>query len=338
MPERDTSDDEERTRPFWSGTLSFGLVSIPVDLVPAQRTSHAALRQLDADGTPLARRYYCPSDEAEVEPDQIVRGYELDDGDVVVVTDEELEALAPEKSREIDLRLFVDKDSIDPLYFERSYFLAPGANSGKAYRLLTAVMEGSRRAGIATFVMRDKEYLVAIFADAGLLHAETMRFHDEVRSTGDVGLPRPTRVDAKALERVRSVVRGLAEDDWDPSALEDPHEAVLELAQKKLARNKDVVQSRGAPQREGGHVVDLMEVLRASLAQNDMAAKNSRVAKSGTAAKKGAAAENTKPRGGTRPGAGAKNASSTRRASASRPAATRARTKPKKKSAARRRV
>ena len=78
MPEQDTSDAEERARPFWSGTLSFGLVSIPVDLVPAQRTSHATLRQLDADGTPLARRYYCPSDETEVEPDHIVRGYELD--------------------------------------------------------------------------------------------------------------------------------------------------------------------------------------------------------------------------------------------------------------------
>jgi DNA end-binding protein Ku len=333
VPESDTSDDEVRARPFWSGVLSFGLVSIPVDLVPAQRTSHAALRQLDADGTPLARRYYCPSDEAEVEADHIVRGYALDDGDVVVVTDEELEALAPEKSREIDLRLFVDRDSIDPLYFERSYFLAPGASSGKAYRLLTAVMEGSRRAGIATFVMRDKEYLVAIFADGGLLHAETMRFHDEVRSTGDVGLPRPTRVEPKALERMRRAVQGLAEDGWDPSALEDPHEPIRKLAARKLAKRKDVVQSQGAPEREGGHVVDLMEVLRASLAQNDMAAKSSR-AKSGTAAKRGA----SKSQSGTRAKASKKQAASrSSRASESRPAATRAPAK-RKKSAARRRA
>lgn len=289
MPEPDTSDDE-RGRPFWSGTISFGLVSIPVDLVPAQRTSHAPLRQLDADGTLLARRYYCPSDEAEVEPEHIVRGYELDDGDVVVVTDEELEALAPEKSREIDLRLFVDRDTIDPLYFERSYFLAPGANSGKAYRLLTAVMESSHRAGIATFVMRDKEYLVAIFADSGLLHAETMRFHDEVRSTRDVGLPRPARVETQALERMRRAVRGLAANDWDPSAFGDPHEAIRKLAKRKLARHKDVVQAQGASGQEAGHVIDLMEVLQKSLAQNDMAAKGRKVAKTG--------------RGGSRSGAG----------------------------------
>lgn len=316
MPERDTTDDEQHGRPFWSGTLSFGLVSIPVDLVPAQRTSHAALRQLDADGTPLARRYYCPSDDEEVEPEHVVRGYQLDDGDIVVVTDEELEALAPEKSREIDLRLFVDRDSIDPLYFERSYFLAPGANSGKAYRLLTAVMERSRRAGIATFVMRDKEYLVAIFADGGLLHAETMRFHDEVRSTRDVGSPRPTRVEAKALERMRRAVHGLAEETWDPSELQDPHEPVRKLAERKLAKLQDVVQSQGAPERESGHVVDLMEVLRASLAQNDMVAKSGRAR-------------------GSRPAGKKKAKSSARRASTSRPAATRA--KPKKKSAARRR-
>jgi DNA end-binding protein Ku len=317
VPEPETTDDE-RARPFWSGTLSFGLVSIPVDLVPAQRTSHATLRQLDTDGTPLARRYFCPGDGSEVEPDHIVRGYELDSGEVVVVTDEELEALAPEKSREIDLRLFVDRDSIDPLYFERSYFLAPGASSGKAYRLLTAVMEESRRAGIATFVMRDKEYLVAIFAEAGLLHAETMRFHDEVRSTSDVGLPSPGRVDAKAVERMRRAVQGLAEDDWDPSALEDPHDAIRKLAERKLAKNEDVVQSHGTPDRDGGqggHVVDLMEVLRRSLAENDMAAKRSPTSR-----------------------AASKKTSKKKPKTASRPRPARARKKASRKSAARRRT
>ena len=341
MPEPDTSDDEQRGRPFWSGMLSFGLVSIPVDLVPAQRTSQASLRQLDADGTPLARRYYCPSDEAEVEPDHIVRGYELDAGHVVDLTAAELEALAPEKSREIDLRLFVDRDGIDPLYFERSYFLAPGASSGKAYRLLTAVMESSRRAGIATFVMRDKEYLVAIFADGGLLHAETMRFHDEVRSTSDVGLPRPTRVESKALERMRRAVMGLAEDGWDPSALEDPHEPIRKLAERKLAKRQDVVQSHGAPERESGHVVDLMEVLRASLAQNDMAAKSGKATTSGapakkTAAKRTAAKKGTPKSRATRAGGKKKATSSARRTSTSRRAAPRARAKSSKTAARRR--
>lgn len=324
MPEQDPAGDAQ-ARPFWSGTLSFGLVAIPVDLVPAQRASHAGLRMLDADGTPLARRYHCPADESEVGPEHIARGYELEDGHVVVVTDAELEALAPEKSREIDLRLFVDRDSIDPLYFERSYFLAPGQNAGKAYRLLTAVMEQSRRAGIATFVMRDKEYLVAIFAESGLLRAQTLRFHDEVRSSRDVGLPRPARVDAKALERMRRAVSGLAADEWDPSELGDPHQAVKKLAERKLARKKDVVVSRGTPEREASHVVDLMEVLRRSLAENDMATKARHPA--GTRARAGKASKASKKKAGAR----------ARSAAARKPRGSRApRANPSKRSAARR--
>jgi DNA end-binding protein Ku len=250
--------------------LSFGLVSIPVDLLPAHRTSRGALRMLDADGTPLARRYYCPADEQEIEADHIVRGFELDSGKVVVVTDAELEALAPKKSREIDLRLFVDRDSIDPLYFERSYFLAPGAASGKAYRLLGAVMERSRRAGIATFVMRDKEYLVAIFAEGGLLRAETLRFHDAVRSTRAVGLPKLARVDAAAAKRATRAVAALTEKKWNPSELTDPHAAIRELAERKYKQKKDIVKADSSSTEAGGPIIDLMEVLRQSLAENDL--------------------------------------------------------------------
>ncbi len=279
MPERDETDnaDEGRGRAFWSGTLSFGLVSIPVELLPAHRGSRASLRMIDADGTPLARRYHCPADEQAVDPDHIARGYELDNGKIVVVTDEELEALAPKKSREIDLRRFVDRDSISPLYFQRSYFLAPGAGSGKAYRLLGAVMERSRRAGIATFVMRDKEYLVAIFAEAGLLRAETLRFHDEVRSPRDVGLPKAPSVGAKTLERLKRAVAALEAKKWDPAKIVDPHEAIRALAERKLEQDKDVISSQGAPVAQvEGQVVDLFEVLRQSLAQNDLAAKRPR--------------------------------------------------------------
>jgi DNA end-binding protein Ku len=231
---------------------------------------------LDSDGTPLARRYYCPADEKEVDADHLVRGYELDDGTLVVVTDEELEALAPKKSREIDLRRFVDRDSIDPLYFERSYFLAPGKGSGKAYRLLSAVMERSRRAGIATFVMREKEYLVAIFAEGGLLRGETLRFADQVRSTRQVGLPKPARVDSAAVKRMSRAVGALAKKSWNPSELHEPHQAIAQLAERKYKQGQDVTRSRAAARDEGGDVIDLMQVLRASLAQNDLAAKTGR--------------------------------------------------------------
>lgn len=275
MPDTETRE-ETRARSFWSGTLSFGLVSIPVDLLPAQRSAEGALRLLDADGTPLVRRYFCPAEEKQLSPDELVHGYELGKGKVVVVTDEELEALAPKKSREIDLRRFVDQDSIDPLYFERSYFLVPGSESNKAYRLLCTVMERSRRAGVASFVMREKEYLIAIFAEGGLLRAETLRFADEVRSTGDVKLPRRVSPDPRTLDKVRRAVAGLEQKKLKLSELSDPHEPLRKLAQQKYRSKRDVVRATESRAESGGEVIDLMEVLRRSLEESGLSKKTSK--------------------------------------------------------------
>lgn len=273
MPENTNEELEEGGgRAFWSGTLSFGLVSVPVDLLPAHTSARASLRMLDADGTPLARRYHCPADDEEVDAEDLVRGRD-EGGQVVVVTDAELEALAPKKSREIDLRRFVDRDSIDPAFFERSYFLAPGKGSGKAYRLLATVMERSRRAGIATFVMREKEYLIAIFAEGGLLRGETLRFADQLRTVRSVGLPKPVRVEAAAMKRMSRAVSALAQKSWDPGALIDPHEAIRELAERKYEKGKDVIRQGASAREEAEPILDLMQVLRESLAQNDLSAK-----------------------------------------------------------------
>jgi DNA end-binding protein Ku len=273
VPESDVVE-EERVRSFWSGTLSFGLVSIPVTLLPAQRSTRGALRLVDAEGTPLARRYYSPENEKEIDTDQLVRGQEIKNK-VVVVTDEELAALAPKKSREIELVQFVDRDELDPIYFDRSYFLAPGRGAGKAYRLLSSVMERSRRAGIATFVMREKEYLVAIFAEGGLLRAEILRFHDAVRTPRTVGLRGDKkRVSTAAKKKVARAVSALTKNKWKPSALPDPHAAIRKLAERKYKRGQDV--TRAAPTREANHdVVDILALLRESLAKNDLKAKAS---------------------------------------------------------------
>src|SRR5688500_12458203 len=155
------------------------------------------------DEAPVRRRYVCSKDGKALDADDIVRGYEIEKGKFVVVTDEELEAVEPRKSREIDLRLFVDEDDIDPIYFERAYFLVPTGGTNKAYRLLAEVMEKKKQAGIATFVMRAKEYLVAIIAENGILRAETLRFADEIRKPADVGLPKkakPAAADVKKFE------------------------------------------------------------------------------------------------------------------------------------------
>ncbi len=282
MPERNATRTDG-PRAFWSGLLSFGLVSIPVELVPAHTGGGSVLRMLDADGTPLARRYYCSSDEQEVSPDELIRGYELENGKVVVVTDEELEALAPKKSREIDLRLFVERDTIDPLYFERSYFLAPGKDSGKAYRLLAMVMERSGRAGIASFVMRDREYLVAIFAEAGLLRAQTLRFAGEVRSSAGIGLPKPVKLAPKQIETLCRSVKAMESKRWSHSGLTGGHDAIRELAEAKFKRKKDVVVSGESTAESGAQIIDLMEVLKKSLAESGLSAKRAKSRTASTA-------------------------------------------------------
>src|SRR5438094_4225364 len=136
----------------------------------------------------------------------MVRGFEFDKDKYVVVTDEELERLAPEQSRDIDLRKFAPLEDIPPLYFDRSYFLVPSEGSEKAYRLLSQAMEKEKLAGVATFVMRGKEYLVAIFPENGILRAETMRFPDEVRSPKEVGLPEEKKVPATTVKKCEKLI------------------------------------------------------------------------------------------------------------------------------------
>lgn len=260
---------EERAsvRPQWSGTLSFGLVSIPVDLYPANRAGGVSLRMLAPDGTPLRRRFICPEEDVEAQADELVRGYEWKPGRYVIVTDRELESLEPEKSRDIDLRLFVAQDSLDPIYFVRSYFLAPSGDSSKAYHLLTEVMQKSKRAGIATFVMREHEYLVAIMAEHGLLRAHALRFQSELRAPNGERAARtkPAPADVKRFER--SIAKH-ARTSFDLEQLHDEDaDQLRKLAERKARSGKDVVETEESEREEdqGADVIDLMQVLKQSL-------------------------------------------------------------------------
>src|SRR5437870_12912494 len=161
---------------------------------------------LGPDGQPLSRKYYSQKTGRDLDDEDMVRGYEIDKDKYVVVTDEELERLAPEQSRDIDLRRFVDLQSIPPLFFDRSYFLAPSEGSEKAYKLLSETMEKGELAGIATFVMRGKEYLVAIFPENGILRAETMRFADEIRSSKEIGLPEKKKLPAATVKKFEKLI------------------------------------------------------------------------------------------------------------------------------------
>jgi DNA end-binding protein Ku len=259
-------EEQSGARPFWSGTITFGLVSVPVDLYPGNRTNRASLRMLGPEGEPLARRYFSQKTGRALDNEQMVRGYEIDKDKYVVVTDEELERLAPDQSRDIDLRRFVELKSIPPLYFDRSYFLAPAEGSEKAYRLLSETMQKEKLAGIATFVMRGKEYLVAIFPENGILRAETMRFADELRSPKDIGLPEKKNVPAATVKKFERIIAKNSDKHLSLKDRKDEKTAqLLKLVEKKRKQHKDVVEVEVA-EREDGKVVDLMEVLKKSLA------------------------------------------------------------------------
>jgi DNA end-binding protein Ku len=268
VPDLDRLESPDPGATFWSGTISFGLVSVPVDLLAANRSRRVSLRMVSSKGKPLSRRYFTGRDEKELKWEQIVRGYEIEKDSFVVVTDEELDRLAPERTRDIDLRVFVPVDAIDPMYFDRAYYLVPSGSSTKAYRLLAKVMEETKRAGIATFVMRAKEYLVAILAENGILRAETLRFADELRTPEDVGLPTPRKPKPATVTKVETEIRKLAEERLDPDELVDRGaERMLKLARKKARARKDVVELEPEPEQEDESVgvIDLMERLQRSL-------------------------------------------------------------------------
>ncbi|WP_420128976.1 Ku protein [Longimicrobium sp.] len=268
MPEWDEDDggQEAVTRSFWSGTITFGLVSIPVALYAANRSQRVSLRMVSPEGTPLTRRYFTTRDDRELDSDDIVRGYEIEKDRFVIADDDELERLAPERTRDIDLRQFVDASEIDPMYFERAYYLTPNGQSTKAYRLLARVMEETGRAGIATFVMRTKEYLVAILAENGILRAETLRFADELRSAADIGLPEAVEPDAAAVKRMDREIGKQVEARLDTRELED-HSAdrLMKVVRQKVRSGDDVVHLDESEQERSSDVIDLMEILKRRL-------------------------------------------------------------------------
>ena len=251
--------------PFWSGTITFGLVTVPVNLYPAHRNEQLGLRMLAPDGTPVARRYWCEKDRREVGDEHLVRGFEVGPGRHVIVTDDELDRLAPQKSRDIELRRFVDAGKLDPVMFDRPYVLIPGAKNPKAYRLLAKVMERTNRAGIATFVMNGKERIVAILSEKGILRAETLRFADEIRSPKAVGLPTKRKADRAGIAEFEKAIAARAKQALAPEELRDPYAQKLRSLVAKRRRSRARVVERKDKAGAAGEPVDLLEVLRKSL-------------------------------------------------------------------------
>ena len=276
MPEK--HEDLLRRRAFWSGTVTFGLVSVPVALLPGNRARKVSLQMLAPDGTPLERRYVCPAEDRFVSREEIVRGYEVEKGSFVVVSDEELESLAPERSREIDLQRFVPREQISPFFFDRSYLLVPTGDTRKPYRLLAETMERTGRAGVATFVMRSREYLVAILAEEGILRAVTLRFREEIRSPDEAGLPETEAVSDADLSAMEEAIQEASVREIDEKDLADADaDRILALVEKKMQSGRDVIplpESAEEEEEETGKVIDLMEVLKRSMEEEGSSAES----------------------------------------------------------------
>jgi DNA end-binding protein Ku len=270
-------------RGLWAGSITFGLVTIPVELYAATRgAGGASLRMLASDGTPLVRRWACSAEQRLLEDDEVARGYEVEEGRYLLVTDEELAALSPRRSRDIELVRFVPRDAIDPAYFVRAYFVMPGQEQTKAYRLLAQTMEDGRRAAVASFVMRGKAAAVALFADRGVLRAATLRFGDELRSPE--GIATPVKAEAEEAERFRRAIAALSAATLEPRELaEDAGAELVARAREKLARGEDVLTPRVAaggadsaaaagegdesepPSAGRGELIDLFELIQQRL-------------------------------------------------------------------------
>jgi DNA end-binding protein Ku len=275
-------------RAIWKGSLNFGLVNVPVGVYPATQDKTIHFNQFEA-GTSDRIRYRKVNERTgnEVDGNDIVRGYDLGGGEYVILSDDELEAAEPEKSRLIEITDFVDLHEIDPVYFRSTYYLAPeGEAADKAYGLLRQVMRNTNKVAIGTMVMRNKEYPVAIRPDDDVLKLETMYFSDEIRSPGKELPEMPEAVDLsdRELSMAELLLESMA-NEWDPAKYHDTHrEKVEALIEDKRQGHEIVTGVHEAP--KATPVVDLMDVLSASI--NSARAARGEAAKSPTPLKKSA--------------------------------------------------
>lgn len=253
-------------RPIWTGSISFGLVNIPIKLYSATESHRVAFHEYEeGTGQRIRHKRVAEKSGREVPYEKIVKGFTLSKGKVVVLTDEELGAAEPHKSRTIDIEQFVELDEIDPIVWDASYYVGPdGEGAARAYALMRQAMEDRKRVAIGRFVMRTKEYLVCLRPFENALVMETMFFADEVRAIRDVpGVPKNAKVGGRELTMAGQLIDGLTHP-WNPDKFIDSYrERVMKLVAKK-SKGQEI--DLGAEEGEPAEVVDLMAALQATLA------------------------------------------------------------------------
>ncbi|HYG76344.1 MAG TPA: Ku protein [Planctomycetota bacterium] len=252
-------------RAMWSGAISFGLVNIPIKLFTAVSPKDIHFHQLhDEDGVRIQQKRVCPADGKEVPYEHIVKGYEISPGQYVRIEPKELEALDPKATNSIDIESFVKLTDVDPLYFERSYYLAPDKGAGKAYALLLKAMQETKAVAIAKTVIRTKQYIVLVRPLGHALSMSTLYYADEIVAQKDIeSIPENVAVNEKELAMAKQLVESLT-TKFQPDKYHDEYrERVLEMIQRKAEGQEIVTQPKEA---EAPRVVNLMEALEKSLA------------------------------------------------------------------------
>ena len=251
---------------IWSGTISFSLVAIPVQLVKAVEPGRVSFRLLHSkDYSPLARRMFCPKEEVLVPPDEIIRGYEIGPDRYILITDEELESVSPERSRTIEIVEFIDMQEVDPIYYDHPYYLVPTKGGEKAYGLLAEVMRRTNKAGLAKLVLGEREYLVAVKSTEGALALITLHYHDEILPHEGIE-PSEGKIEAEEQSRIeKSIKKMMAE--FNPGQYADRRrEKILDLLKKKV-KEQAQVEAPVAEEAEGEGPPDLIAALEESMRQ-----------------------------------------------------------------------
>jgi DNA end-binding protein Ku len=261
------------SRPVWKGHISFGLVNVPVHLYSAERRTSLSFKLIDSRNTARIRYERVNEETGEEVPwDSVVKGFEYEDGNYVLLSDDELKSASVELTRTIEIERFVDIEEIDPIYFDKPYFLVPGKGGEKGYVLLREAMKESGKAGIAHVVIRTRQYLAAMRPDNDAITLNLLRFHQEIRDMADYELPgsdlRKLKVSRKEVELAGKLIEGMA-GEWEPEEFHDEyHDAVMKLIQKKIEAGEfRPLEVEEEAEAEEPATINMMDVLKKSVAQ-----------------------------------------------------------------------
>ena len=255
-------------RAIWKGSISFGLVNIPIALYPATRREEFKFRLLrKSDLSPVSYKRVAEKDGKEVPWDQIVKGYEYEKGKYVVLKDEDFERVDLEATQTVDIQDFVDQEEIDPIFFYKPYYLEPQKGGDKAYALLRDALKDSNKVGIAKVVIKTRQYLAGVKPEDGVLVLELMHFADELADPGKLHVPKKTEVGKREMNMAKSLIDSMS-SKWNPEKYSDDYrEALMEVIEEKVEAGGKEIEEKPKKARKPTKVIDLVSVLQKSLEQ-----------------------------------------------------------------------